>query len=321
MILSIFSVLIGVALLVWGADRFVTGAAATAKNLGIPSLIIGVILVGWATSLPEMIVSAMASWQGNTGLAIGSAVGSNILNIGLVLGVTALVRPLIVHSKLLKRELPILLIVIVITFFLLLNRHFGRMDGIVLVFGFGLVLIWLLYSSKQAKVQHDVLAHEFETKIPSGLSTQKATFLWVVGLIALLISSRLLIYGAVNIAKAFGISDLVIGLTVVALGTSLPELAASVAGVLKNEHDIAIGNVIGSNIFNLLGVLAMPALIHPSTIPALLLERDYPVMLGFTLLLVFMANGFRKRGRIARLEGMGLLVGYVAYTILLYFTD
>ncbi len=317
---STLAVLAGFALLVWGADRFVTGAAATARNLGVSPLIIGLTIVGFGTSAPEMLVSAMAAWAGNPGLAVGNALGSNITNIGLVLGTTALITPLAVRSETLRREFPILFAVMLLTLILLQDGQLSRADGLILVAGFFVMMYWMVSLGRRERAA-DPMDDEFADEIPTGMATGRALFWVIAGLLILLGSSRLLVWGAVNIAHAFGIPDLVIGLTIVAIGTSLPELAASIMGALKNEPDIAIGNVLGSNMFNLLAVLGLPGLIHPLATPPEVMQRDFPIMIGFSVALFAMAYGFRGPGRLNRVEGGILLAAYLGYLFLLYRTS
>ena len=309
----------GFVLLTWSADRFVTGASALAFNLGISPLIIGLTIVSFGTSAPEILVSAMASWQGNTGLAIGNAIGSNITNTTLILGITALALPLSVHSSILRRELPALILVMTVVLLLLLDGTLGRLDGAILLAGMGAMLVWITRLARKAQSQSDPMNEEFAEEIPTDLGMQKAVFWLVVGALLLLVSSKILVWGAVSIAYKLGVSDLVIGLTIVALGTSLPELAASVMSAIKGEHDIAIGNIIGSNIFNLLAVLGLPGLIHPAVIDSEVLTRDYPIMFILILLMFVMAYGFRGPGRINRLEGAIMVAAYAGYQTLLYF--
>lgn len=309
----------GFVFLVWGADRFVVGAAATARNLGVSPLIIGLTIVGFGTSAPEMLVSGVAAWQGNPGLAVGNAIGSNITNIALILGLTALITPLAVNSRMLKRELPILSVAMLAGLVLLVDGDLSRLDGALLLLGLLAMVIWMVRAGLKDR-DSDPLGAEFSDEIPTDMPMGRALF-WVgVGLLVLLLSSRLLVWGAVEIAQALGVSDLVIGLTIVALGTSLPELAASVVSALKGEPDIAIGNVIGSNLFNLLAVLGIPGLLSPLLIDNAVLTRDYPIMIGLTLAFFLMAYGFRGPGRINRLEGVLLLVCYAGYQTLLYFS-
>jgi len=318
---ELLAIIGGFALLTWSADRFVVGASAIAYILKVSPLIIGLTIVGLGTSAPEMLVSVVASWQGNSGLAVGNALGSNIINTGLILGITAMVIPLKVHSSIIKRELPVLLLVMVIALLLLLDGTLGRLDGMILLTGMALVVIWLIRVGLKQTTPEDPMGGEFADEMPMDMGMGRALFWLIVGALCLLGSSRLLVWGAVSVAESMGISDLVIGLTVVALGTSLPELAASVMSALKNEHDIALGNVIGSNIFNLLVVLGLPGLINPGAIDAEVLTRDFPVMIGLTLALFVMAYGFRGPGRVNRFEGALLVAGFCGYQTLLYFSQ
>ncbi len=313
------SILFGFALLVWGADRFVIGAAALAHNLGVSSLLIGLTIVGFGTSAPEVLVSLMAALNGNPGLAIGNAIGSNITNIALVLGMTALVVPLTVGSTTLKREYPMLVGVTLLACALMWDGALSVTDGWILLATL-VVVLFLLWRIAVSQRQGDPLGSEIDEEIPTDMSSGTALAWFLLGLVVLLVSSRMLVWGAVGIAHAFGVSDLVIGLTIVALGTSLPELAASVGSAIKGEHDIAIGNVIGSNIYNLLGVLSMPALIAPGTLEGAVLQRDIPMMLGLTLALFLIAYGFRGPGRINRFEGALLTAAFIAYQGFLFYS-
>ena len=315
LLLSYFAVILGFVFLVWGADRFVHGAAATARNLGVSPMIIGLTIVGIGTSAPEILVSAMAAWQGNPALGIGNAIGSNIANIALVLGTTALVTPLAVKSETLRREYPIMFSIMLLALALLLDGELSRLDGWILLAGLGLMILWMVQQGLRR--DHDPMEDEFEQEIPR-ISTPIAIFWLGLGLVLLLGSSRALVWGAVNIAQAMGISDLVIGLTVVAIGTSLPELAASVMSALRKEPDIAIGNVIGSNMFNLLAVLGLPGVIKPHVLEPEVLSRDFPTMIGLSIALFAMAYGFKGDGRLNRWEGLLLLLAYFGYLGWLY---
>jgi len=314
---SFFAVVVGLVLLVWGSDRFVFGASATARNLGIPPLVIGLTVVGVGTSAPEMLVSATAALQGNPGVSIGNALGSNIANIGLVLGVTALVRSVLVRSRIFRLEFPAMFGVMALAWILLGDGTLDRNDGLVLSLAFVILLLFMLSIAVRAR-RSDPLQREFARRIPTDVGTGKALLWFVVGLATLLMGSQAMVWGAVSIARSFEVSDLLIGLTVVAVGTSLPELATSITSVLKNEPDIAVGNVIGSNMFNLLPVLAIAGLIAPTTVPPEALQRDFPVMLTLSVALVVMSWGFRRPGRIARWEGGVLLLAFVGYQGLLY---
>ena len=316
--LETLAILGGIAVLVWGADRFVTGAAALARNLGVSTLIIGLTVVGLGTSAPEILVSAMASLEGNTGLAIGNAVGSNIANIGLILGATALLVPLTVRSGTLRREYPLVLAVSFLAFALLWNQRLEQLDGIILLACLVAITLWMIHIARQG-TDGDPLQDDLEAEIPRDMNTGRAVFWLLIGLLALLASSRLLVWGAVEIATALGISDLIIGLTIVAIGTSLPELAASVTGALKGEDDLAIGNVLGSNLYNLLAVLSLPGLIAPGPVSEAVLQRDLPLMLILTIAIFFMSHGrFSPRNRINRLEGALLLLCFAGYQFWLY---
>ncbi len=321
MLISIAAVVVGLALLVWSADRFVLGASATARDLGVAPLVIGLVIVGFATSSPEMLVAGFAALQGNPGLGIGNAVGSNIANIALILGVCAILRPLVSSSNILTRELPLLIGLTAITVLVMLDGGFSRGDGVLLLLLMAGAMAFILRQAISHKEGDDPLAAELTEQIPGTLSLRQAIFWLVLGFVLLMLSSRMLVWGGVNIAETLGVSDLVIGLTIVAVGTSLPELAAAAAAVLKDEHDLVLGNVIGSNLFNTLAVLGLPALIAPGAIPPEVLTRDLPVMCVLTLLLVpalFHRHG--RSGRIGRVEGALLLASFVAYEGWLFVT-
>lgn len=314
MILASLAILGGFALLVWSADRFVEGAAATARHAGMPSLLIGMVIVGFGTSAPEMVVSAVAALEGNPDLALGNALGSNIVNTGLILGVTALIAPIAVHSKIVRRELPLLLAISLLAGALLWDGDLSRTEATGLLAGFFALIGWTIYEG--LRYREDALAGDMDQELASHPMPLGTALFWLVaGLLLLIVSSRVLVWGAVSIAQAFGVSDLIIGLTIVALGTSLPELAASVIAARKGEHDIAIGNVVGSNMFNLLAVIGIAGVITPmSSIATEVLSRDWPTVLVLTLALFVMAFGFRGQGRINRVEGLLLLLGYLGYT-------
>jgi cation:H+ antiporter len=320
MLLPIAAILAGLALLVWSSDRFVEGSSALAFNLGVSPLVIGLTIVGFGTSAPEMLVAIFAATEGNPSLAIGNAIGSNIANIALILGVTALIMPMVVHSRILRLEIPVLVGISIFALLLLIDNYLSTLDGALLLVTLLAILTWLVRDAIGSK-KRDVLATEMYDEVPQRMALKTALFWFTVGLIVLLASARLLVWGAVAIAQTMGVSDLVIGLTIVAIGTSLPELAASITSTLRNEPDLAIGNVIGSNMFNLLAVLAIPGLISPTTLPAQVLTRDYPVMLGLTVALFVMAFHFRSdRRRINRLEGGLLLTAFLGYQGLLFYT-
>ncbi len=319
MLINIASLIAGLVLLVFSADYFVKGASALARNLGVSPLLIGLTIIGLGTSAPEMLVASIASWQGNNGLATGNAIGSNIANIGLVLGLTAMVCPIIIQSSLLKRELPILLTISIMSFLLVIDGHLSQLDGAILVSGLILFLYWLNRSANSNRQQSpDPLATEFSDEIPTDLSNKKAALFALGGSLVLIASSKLLVWAAINIATLFGVSDLVIGLTIIAIGTSLPELAASIASVLKKEPDLAVGNIIGSNAFNLLAVLSLPGLINPGAVDSQLVTRDFPIMLGFTLCLFFFSYSFNGQPKITRLKGFLFTLLFLTYLLKVY---
>jgi cation:H+ antiporter len=319
MLISIVQITGGFILLVWGADRLVAGASATARNLGVSPLIIGLTIVAFGTSAPELIVSGTAAYRGNPGLAVGNAIGSNIANIGLVLGITAIVYPLKVESETLKREYPLLMLIMIVSFIMAADLLYSRTEGWLLLTGLVALVLWMVMLGMR-KGPHDPLADEFEAEIPSDMPTKVAISWLLVGLIVLPLSSRFLVEGAVYTARALEVSEAVIGFTIVAFGTSLPELAAALTSALRREDDLAIGNVIGSNMFNILGVLGIAATISPVTVDQLMLKQDYPVMFLFTVLLFFMAYGLRGPGRISRRSGVLLLTIFLSYQVLIWIT-
>ncbi|MBU6951209.1 MULTISPECIES: calcium/sodium antiporter [unclassified Hahella] len=320
MMLALLAIVAGLALLVWSADRFVDGAAATAKHGGMPPLLIGMVIVGFGTSAPEMVVSALAASEGNPGLALGNGYGSNITNIALILGLVAVISPIAVHSQVLRKELPILAAITLLSAGLLWDGDLTRVDAAILLVVFAGLMGWTIREGMQQR--SDALASEVDDEmIAHPMPLKNAIFWLVAGLILLIISSRILVWGAVTVAHSLGVSDLIIGLTIVAIGTSLPELASSLAAIRKGEHDLAIGNVIGSNLFNTLTVVGIAAAIHPLEVQPEVLYRDWTLMAGLTLALFVMGFGFKgKQGRINRVEGGILLAVYLAYTSYLGYT-
>ncbi|CAM3021360.1 calcium/sodium antiporter [Vibrio rarus] len=311
MIVAICLLVVGLLMLVWSADRLVFGSAALAKNFGISPLVIGMTILAMGSSAPEMMVSATAALDGRTDTAVGNVLGSNIANIALILGITALVKPLLVSSGVLRRELPIMIGVTLLAGAIMWNNFLGFMEGVLLVTLFVVFILAMLQISRKEKLKGDAMVREQESEVPDGVDNKKAAFWVVVGLIVLPISANLLVNNAVFIAKYFGMSDLVIGLTIIAIGTSLPELAASLAGVMKGEDDMAVGNIIGSNVFNILAVMGIPGLLNPSFLNENAMNRDFWVMLGVSVLLVVMALG--KSRCITRLEGGILFTLFVVY--------
>jgi len=320
MLMAIGAVIAGLILLVWSADKFVEGAAATAKHLGMPTLLIGMVIIGFGTSAPELAVSAMAASDGNPGLALGNGYGSNITNIALIVGLTAIIAPIAVHSQVIRKELPLLVVLTLIAGAQLIDGELSRLDGWVLLGVFAAVMGWSIYQGIRGK--GDPLGGDAESEIVAHPMPLKTAVIWlVVGLILLIVSSRLLVWGAVAIAQSLGVSDLIIGLTIVAIGTSLPELASAIAAVKKNEHDLILGNILGSGIFNTLAVVGLAAAIQPLSVDPEVLYRDWTLMLGLTLALLVMGFGLTGwRKLISRGDGVLLLAVYIGYTGYLFST-
>tara|TARA_B110000091_G_scaffold197718_1_gene226181 strand:+ start:341 stop:1297 length:957 start_codon:yes stop_codon:yes gene_type:complete len=309
--------LIWLVVLSWGADRFVFGASVLAKNIGVSPMIIGLTIVAMGSSAPEIMIAATASFNGNIDTAVGNALGSNITNIALVLGLTALLKPLSIASSTLKKEMPVLLLVSLLAVYFLSDHLLLKVEGIILITLFFAViggLTWVSFNMEKG----DPLQPETENEIPSGVSTSIAVMWLIVGMILLPASAYFMVDSAEVIARYFGLSELVIGLTIIAIGTSLPELAACIAGVLKNEDDLALGNIIGSNIFNLLAVLAMPGLIAPGVIDENAATRDSYVMLGLTILLIVFSFNLKGSRCINRTEGICLITCFCVYQYLLF---
>lgn len=318
MILFALAVLAGLVLLAYAADKFVDGASGLASNLGVSKLVIGIVIVGFGTSSPELLVSGLASLQGSPGLSLGNALGSNIANISLVIGAGALFRALSVESDIVRREFPVLGVATLITFVLLADGQLSRSDGVILLTLLVGSLGFLLWLSARAS-KRDALHAEVED-LPDPVLTTKASCFWsLAGLLGMMGGSQLLVWGASSIAAELGVSKLVIGLTIVAVGTSLPELAATIASVRKNEGDLVIGNVIGSNLFNTLGVLGLPGLLSPCEVPREVIWRDYPLMMLLTI--AFFASSVTPRGKglISRKEGLAFLLTFAGYQVLLGF--
>jgi cation:H+ antiporter len=312
MLTPFLAVIFGLVLLVWSADRFVDGAAATARHFGMPPLLIGMVIVGFGTSAPEMVVSVLAASQGNPGLALGNAYGSNITNIALILGLTALLSPIAFHSQVLRKELPILTAITALAAWQVWDGAITRLDALVLLVVFAGVMGWSIWQGMQKKP--DTLGSEMEHELEVHPLPLRRAVLWlVIGLLLLIVSSRILVWGAVAIAQGFGVSDLIIGLTIVAVGTSLPELASSLIAIRKGEHDIALGNVLGSNLFNTLAVVGLAGMIRPMSVGPEVFSRDMLVMGVLTVSLFVIGYGFRGQGRINRFEGALLLACYIGY--------
>ncbi len=316
MVVPFLALCLGLAVLVWSADRFIDGAASVARHFSMPPLLIGMIVVGFGTSAPEMVVSALAAMNGTPGIALGNAFGSNITNIALILGFTALLKPIEVHSQVLRKELPLLTAMTAVTAYLIHEGTLARTDALIMLAFFAVLMFWTVRQGMQAG--SDAFGDEMGDELCASCMPLKSASFWLVGGLALLVaSSRLLVWGAVEIAHALGVSDLIIGLTVVALGTSLPELASSVIASRKGEHDIALGNVLGSNLFNTLAVVGIAGVIHPMEVEPDVISRDIPVMTALTLSIFLIGFRFKRPGRINRYAGGALLACYVGYTAFL----
>jgi cation:H+ antiporter len=312
MLENILLVIAGLVLLIWGADRFVHGAAAGARNLGIAPLMIGLTVVAFATSAPEILVSIDASLRGQPGLAYGNAIGSNIVNIGLVLGCVSIIRPIQLRSATLRREMPALLAVTLLTVSLFLDSYLSRIDGLVMLTGLVIVMIWLARLGMRS-APSDPIKKDFEAEIPTNVSMRMAITWLLIGLGTLLVGAHLLVDGSIHIAHALGVSEVVIGILLVALGTSLPELAVSLVSALKGEYGLAIGNIVGSNIFNLLAVIGVAATIAPSPMAPSVLSLHIFVMVAFTLVLFAMTYDYDGKSELSRIEGAALLIAFIAY--------
>ncbi|TXS89808.1 calcium/sodium antiporter [Parahaliea maris] len=320
MITALIAVLVGLVLLLWSADKFIDGAASIASHFGMPTLLIGMVILGFGTSAPEMLVSALAAMQGNPSLALGNAYGSNIANIALVLGITALISPIAVQSQILRKELPILSGITGLAILQLLDGNLSRGDALLLLGVFFVLMAWTIIQGMREK--DDTLGIELDQEIPGRVLPLNKSWLWLaVGLVILLASSRLLVWGAIDLARGFGVSELIIGLTIVAVGTSLPELVSSVLAARKGEHDMALGNVIGSNLFNTLAVVGIAGSISPFAVEQDIINRDVSIMALLTVSLFVIGFSFRKGSRrINRYEGGALLACFCAYLAYLVHT-
>jgi cation:H+ antiporter len=312
LIIALLQLAAGFILLIWSADRLIDGASALARNLGVSPLIVGLTIVGFGTSAPEMLVSAISSLEGRPSLAIGNAIGSNIANIGLILGLTGMIYPLTVERITLKREFPVLAVIMVMSLGVMGNLHLSRLDGLVLACGL-LLLVGGMVALGLAKGEDDPLTGSLTESVPDDLPNRKAVMWVVVGIVLLPLSAHILVTGAVTLALIAGVSEAVVGLTVVALGTSLPELAAAAASAFKKEDDLTIGNILGSNMFNLLGVLGIAALVHPLVIEDILLHRDVSVMFAITLGLFLLIWRRKGPGMITRPGAALLFLTFVVY--------
>ncbi|WP_300394750.1 calcium/sodium antiporter [uncultured Psychrobacter sp.] len=311
--LAIVAVIVGLAILVWSADVFIDGAVVLANKLNVPSFLIGVVILGLGTSAPEMVVSVLAALEGSPELALGNAYGSNIINIALVLGATVLISPIIIRSSIIKRDMPLLLLVTAVAAWQLSDGVLGHTDGLVLIVLLVMILaIQIVLSLREGNHEHEddpALESSEETSAIRGIGTL------FLSLLVLILSSRAIVWGAVELATFWGLSELIIGLTIVAVGTSLPELVASLSAARKGEHDMALGNIIGSNIFNTLAVVGLAALIAPITPNAIILSRDILAMGLLTLLLFAMCLfAFTTKRNFGRSSGATLVLFFIGYT-------
>ncbi len=317
MFLAIMLLVIGLVLLVYGADRLVYGASVLSRFLGVPPVIIGMAVVGIGTSLPELVISVTATLNGQPDMAVGNVVGSNITNILLIIGSAALIHPLTVHSAILRRELPLMLLVTILCGFVLADSYLSYIDGIILLLAASLFTVFMLNIARLAHCEgNDPLTMEQLSELPQNSNNMVAILWLVLAFVVLPLSAKMIIDNAVVIARFFGLSELVMGLTVIAIGTSLPELATSLAGSLKGEDDIVLGNIISSNIFNALIVLGVPALFSPGEINPNVFQRDYWVMLVVSIILTVLC--LRRKYRIGRIAGVLLFCGFIAYLMLLF---
>ena len=321
--LAVIAVLIGLAILVWSADIFIDGATTLANSLGVPSFLIGVVILGLGTSAPEMVVSVLAALEGSPELALGNAYGSNIMNIALVLGTTALISLIIIHKSIVKRDLPLLLVITILAAWQLRDGQLSQSDGIILLLGLAAVLIFQIVMNLRSTRQEDKKIASKNNEHNENKDRQSARIFrglasLIIGMSILILSSRAIVWGAVELVNFWGLSELIIGLTVVAVGTSLPELVASLSAARKGEHDMALGNIIGSNIFNTLGVVGLAALIAPISADPIILSRDVLVMGLLTLLLVVLCVfAYIKKRSFGRTSGAILLLFFIGYSILL----
>lgn len=321
MLLAAAGILVGFIILIWSADLFVAGAASIAENMGMSPIIIGLTIVSLGTSAPEILVSLTAAMSDAGDLAIGNAIGSNIANIGLVLGITVLVAPMMVHQSCMKKEMPVLLLVTFGAGMLLIDDELSNLDAGLMMGTLALIIIYMVRSQQQDAV----LLEEAQEEYLHHLNPTRAWLTFALGLALLIASSRILVWGAVSIAETLGVSELVIGLTIVAIGTSLPELAATIASALRGHTEIALGNVIGSNLFNLLAVMAIPGIVGPESLEPSVITRDYPTMTFLTVFLAVAIFISRKRSAstqghsyVGRTVGMLLVSFYAGYYYWLY---
>lgn len=313
MLLSITILIIGLFFLTKSADFFTNYGVKVAKLFNLSPLLIGILIFGFGTSAPEILVSSLAAIEHSTDLSIANALGSNIINISLVLGLGAIISPIQVHTNILKKEWIILMIATIVAWYLLSDNILNRPDGIILI---TLLAFALAFLSKTNTKPYKVEVSNIQ------VDKSQSTKIWlglILSLIVLIISAEMVVYAGLDLARKFGISEAIIGLTLIAFGTSLPELAVAISSAIKKQHDMIIGNIIGSNLFNTLAVLAMPALIYPNMIDPHFLKRDYPIVFGLTVLLFLVAYKLSKSHQITRFGGMILVLSCLYYLGLLFY--
>lgn len=317
LIIAIIVVFVGLVLLVWSADRLVFGASAVARYTGISPMLIGLTIVALGTSMPEILVSAIAAYKGHLSTAVGNALGSNIINILLIIGLAALLKPIRVTSLTIKREYPLLIAATLLAYFFLADHYLSRLEGLLLLGAFFSFIIFMVHCARNVTVDDPLLQDIISEENPS-ISLGQAIFWFVLGMLLLLAASQLLVHGSVYIARYIGVSDLVIGLSIVALGTSLPELATSIVGIVKGEVDLALGNIIGSNIINILAVLGISAIIAPGAIDPQASNRDSYIMIAATIILLLMSLRHSRQPRLSKFEGLFLLTAFIGYQYFLF---
>ena len=319
LLLPVLAIVISLALLAISADKFVDGASSVAKHLGISPLLIGLTIVSFGTSAPEILIAVMSAGSGSSDIAIGNALGSNIANIALILGAASLFTPIPVASEVLRREIPLLFAAVLFSTALILDLHLSRIDGIAAIVTLMICLGWLVWQSKSRP--DDSIGAEFDDNIEADTNVKTSAIITTIALTVLLISAKVLVWGAVEIARAANVSELMIGLSIVAVGTSLPELAATIACILRREYGLAIGNVVGSNLFNALAVVGIVAVMAPGDLDIMVRNRDAVVHIALTICLLIFCVGYKREGRINRVEGFLLLAAFVGYQWFLYSSE
>jgi len=314
LLFTIVGLVAGIVLLGWAADRFIDASVKIAKVFNMSPVMIGMVLVGFGTSFPEFVVSAIAAAKNQAGLSIGNVIGSNIANFGMCLGITSLLYPLNIHSRIVKKDFLVLFVFSLFIGIFIFSGHLTQISGVCLLLALVMYFIWLYFSSKKGEIATDALVVEVERELSHDQVKMTQTVIWwFFSLFLVFVSSEILVRSAIAMAQWFHVSSLFIGLTVVAIGTSLPELAATIIAAKRNEPDIAIGNVIGSNIFNILGVLAMPALLSPSKLASSVIYRDYPIMMLFTVVVWLLSALPPNKNQFSRGSGLILFIGFLVY--------